>query len=69
MTTAGPPPPQDPPPTRDVWFLLVGLLVCVPLVGLLLLAIPLAWKGVILCVLVVVLLVLLRRMIRRSRHR
>ena len=68
MTTGGPPlPPQDSPPTRDVWLLYSGLIVSVPLAGLVLLTAPQPWKAVIVFVLVIVFLVLLRRLIQRSR--
>ncbi|MGH2496126.1 MAG: hypothetical protein ACRDIV_15640 [Ktedonobacteraceae bacterium] len=72
MTTGDPLPPLPPaetPPTRDVWPLFAGLLVSIPLFGLLLLEVPPGWKGVMLVTLVVVLFVLLRRMRRRSRQR
>ena len=71
MTTGGPPPlpPQDSPPTRDVWLLYTGLIVSVPVFGLVLLEVPQPGKAVLLFLLVILLLVLLRRLIRLSRVR
>ena len=70
MTTGGPPPlpPQD-PPMRGVWLLYLGLIVSVPLAGLILLVMPPPWKAVIVCVLVIFFLVLLRRLMQVSHTR
>lgn len=69
MTTGGPPLPQDSPPTRDVWLLYIGLIVSMPLAGLILLVMPQPWKAVIVCVLVIYFLVLLRRLMQLSHTR
>ena len=58
---------EFPQPMRSAWWALIGALVLIPLAGLVLLTVPQPWKAVIVFVLVIVFLVLLRRLIQRSR--
>ncbi len=55
------------PRVRLVWYLLVGVLVLLPVGGLVLLAVPQPWKAVLLVFLVVVCLAGLGRLVWLSR--
>lgn len=58
---------EFPQPVRSAWWVLAGVLVFLPLAGLILLAIPAPWKVLLLVLLAVLFLALLRRVTQRSR--
>jgi protein-S-isoprenylcysteine O-methyltransferase Ste14 len=69
-----PPPrlPDDdefPPPIRAAWWVLAGVLVLLPLMGLILLFVPQPWKALLVGCIVVLCVVLLGRLLWLSRMR
>ena len=69
-----PPPrmPDDdgfPRPVRFAWWVLAGVLVLLPLMGLMLLVVPQPWKALLVFILVVLCVVLLGRLLWLSRTR
>ena len=57
---------EFPPPVRSAWWVLAGVLVLLPLAGLILLVIPAPWKALLLVLLAVLFLALLRQLMQRS---